>query len=325
MAIFLTILKIIGIVLLCIIGLVLVIILYVLLTPFWFRVDGFIDREFNYNIKVKATTFLHFIQVHINLKKDEPLVFDGTIFGTLVKVFPKEDKKKGADAVEESDDTPDTIEDKAEDTAEEKTEETTESTTEAVKADEAEKSEAQPASDIDIQTVEADAISEEEEKPSVWDKIKSFLHKINPKNWGETIRNKIYEIKKKVEDTIADLKKKKEKVFEIINNPDNKEWFKKIFAQLKKLIKSLGLNMRGTNLDFCAGSPDTTGQICGVMALFPPIYDKKVKILPDFNDDNFYLDGNLTIKGRIQLICVVYFVLAIYLDANTQKIIKSLK
>ena len=83
--------------------------------------------------------------------------------------------------------------------------------------------------------------------------------------------------------------------------------------------------MRGTNLDFCAGSPDTTGQICGVMALFPPIYDKKVKILPDFNDDNFYLDGNLTIKGRIQLICVVYFVLAIYLDANTQKIIKSLK
>ncbi len=94
MAIFLTILKIIGIILLCIIGLVLVILLYLLLGPFWFRVDGYIDREFNYNIKIKVTSFLHFLQVHVNQKKDEEREADCTIFGTLVKIFPKEEKDK---------------------------------------------------------------------------------------------------------------------------------------------------------------------------------------------------------------------------------------
>ncbi len=337
MAIFLTILKIIGIVLLCIIGLILVIILYVLLTPFWFKLEALVDRELNYDIRFKATSFLHFIQVHVNLKKDEDLVFDGTVVGTLVKVFPKDDKgeddkEKSTEVVESSDDSIDKIEDKKVDEVSESTE-NKETNTGSQSEDEDNK--------ISEETVEAtsdsriitsdtspgeDSIEEEkEEKPGVWEKIKSFFHKLNPKNWGPIIRKKIEELKIKIKNLIKDLKEKKEKIIAIINDPQNKEWFKKIFTQLKKLIKSLRLNMRGTDIDFSIGEPDSTGLVSGGLSLFPPTYDKKVRILPDFQSDDLYLDGKIVLKGKIQIISVVIMALVIITDANTKRILKLLK
>ena len=325
MAIFLTILKIIGIILLCIIGLVLVILLYLLFGPFWFRVDGYIDREFNYNIKIKVTSFLHFLQVHVNQKKDEEREADCTIFGTLVKIFPKKEKDKSDKIEADKEDTEAIEASKDADTAKEKQAEAVDEAIESVVTDEA----TDVSKEVTVKEAEAadktKDTKEPEAKPGIIDKIKAFFDKFNPKNLGEIIRNKIYEIKKKIRETIDELKDKKEKIFEILSNPENKEWLKKVLDQIVKLIKSFGINMRGTNLDFSTGSPDTTGQVCGVMSLFKPVYDKKVNILPDFQDDNFYLDGNVTIKGRIQLIFVVYFILVLYLDANTQKILKSLK
>ncbi|MCR4611069.1 MAG: hypothetical protein K5644_04135 [Lachnospiraceae bacterium] len=334
MAIFLTILKIIGIVLLCIIGLIILILLYVLLAPFWFKIEGIVDRDLNYRVKVKATTFLHFIQVHVNLAKDEDLSFDATVLGPLVKVFPK-DKKE-----DEADDDIKELEDKSASESESSEDmENVKSTAESDASDENTQTKAIKASSddntqaelIEVKTEENEAENEseieteseksEEEKTGFLDKIKAFFNKLNPKNWVEKLKQKINDTKEK----IKGLKNKGNEILAILKDPANKAWLKKIFTQLKKLIKSFGINMRGTNLDFSLGSPDTTGKVSGALALFPPVYDKKVRILPDFSDEELYFDGNVFIKGRIQLVCMLYFVVVILLDKNTKKIIGLLK
>ena len=342
MAIFLTILKIIGIVLLCIIGLVLFIILYVLLAPFWFKVQANVNRDMDFFVKVKATTFLHFIQVHVNFDKENGLNYDATVLGSLIKIFPKGEKKSDAETIEdtgventgediEATDVAAVSEDSGIDGLKEvikytpddwdESEAESEAEREAVSEEQKEaESEAETASETE-EKKEYENESESEEKTGIIDKIKAFFHKLNPKTWIEALKKKLAEIK----ETVNDLKGKGTKILGVLRDNDNKAWLKKIFTQLKKLIKSMGINMRGTNLDFSAGEPDTTGLVCGALSLFPPIYDKRVRILPDFADDNLYLDGNVFIKGRIQLVFVVYFVLVILLDANTKKILNTLK
>lgn len=305
MSVFLLILKIIGIVLLCIIGLILFIILYVLLAPFWFKLQGSIDREMNYSIKVKACTFLHFIQVHVDYLKDGGLNYNVSILGTLVRILPRKNKD------EESEDDENVVsqEENEDETAIDinETEEVVESLEDIQDVD---------VDSPDIVDTESDDFEERfnEGDRKFFIKVREFFDRFNPK--------KLY---KKFKEKIEELKKHADKIYAVIFDEANKEWLGKVKKELKKVIKSLGLNMRGTDLDFSLGSPDTTGQVSGVLALFPPIYDKKVRIIPDFVDEELYFDGNVYIKGKLQLVRIVIFALAILLDSNTKRIINEIK
>ena len=305
MSVFLLILKIIGIVLLCIIGLILFIILYVLLAPFWFKLQGSIDREMNYSIKVKACTFLHFIQVHVDYLKDGGLNYNVSILGTLVRILPRKNKD------EESEDDENVVsqEENEDETAIDinETEEVVESLEDIQDVD---------VDSPDIVDTESDDFEERfnEGDRKFFIKVREFFDRFNPK--------KLY---KKFKEKIEELKKHADKIYAVIFDEANKEWLGKVKKELKKVIKSLGLNMRGTDLDFSLGSPDTTGQVSGVLALFPPVYDKKVRIIPDFVDEELYFDGNVYIKGKLQLVRIVIFALAILLDSNTKRIINEIK
>ncbi len=334
MSIFLLILKIIGIVLLCIIGLILFIILYVLLAPFWFKLQGSIDREMNYSIKVKACTFLHFIQVHVDYLKDGGLNYNVSILGTLVRILPRKNKDEESEddenVVSQEENEDETAID-AKDT--EKAVENDDETSEAVEKEEQEQIvednkvatknsvDLEDIQDVDVDSpdivdTESDDFEERfnEDDRKFFIKVREFFDRFNPK--------KLY---KKFKEKIEELKKHADKIYAVIFDEANKEWLGKVKKELKKVIKSLGLNMRGTDLDFSLGSPDTTGQVSGVLALFPPIYDKKVRIIPDFVDEELYFDGNVYIKGKLQLVRIVIFALAILLDSNTKRIINEIK
>ncbi len=326
MAIFLTILKIIGIVLLCIIGLILFIILYVLLAPFWFKIQGNIDREMNYNVKIKACTFLHFIQVHVDYFKDEGLNYNVSILGTLVKILPRkpkdedkkedEDKKKDEEVItiDETDSQVESEENVSDDTiaSEVKEESQTQKDSSTIELDDIQDIDVDSSKIIDTESEEFEEFSEENKKFFV--KVRDFFDKYNPVKLINSLKAKI-----------EDIKKDADKIYSVIFDDNNKEWLNKVIKELKNFIKSLKLNMRGTDVDFSTGSPDVTGKVSGALVLFMPIYDKKVRIIPDFTDDDFYIDGDIFIKGRLQLLSVVILVLAIYLDSNTKRILNEIK
>lgn len=334
MSVFLLILKIIGIVLLCIIGLILFIILYVLLAPFWFKLQGSIDREMNYSVKVKACTFLHFIQVHVDYLKDGGLNYNVSILGTLVRILPRKNKDEESEddenvvSQEENEDET-AIDAKYTDEAVENDDETSEAVEKEEQEQIVEDNKVATKNSVDLEDIQdvdvdspdiVDTESDDfEERFNEGDrkffiKVREFFDRFNPK--------KLY---KKFKEKIEELKKHADKIYAVIFDEANKEWLGKVKKELKKVIKSLGLNMRGTDLDFSLGSPDTTGQVSGVLALFPPVYDKKVRIIPDFVDEELYFDGNVYIKGKLQLVRIVIFALAILLDSNTKRIINEIK
>lgn len=326
MAIFLTILKIIGIVLLCIIGLILFIILYVLLAPFWFKIQGNIDREMNYNVKIKACTFLHFIQLHVDYFKDEGLNYNVSILGTLVKILPRkpkdEDKKEDEDkredeeviTIDETDSQVESEENVSDDTITSEVKEGSQAQKDssAIELDDIQDIDVDSSKIIDTESEEFEEFSEENKKFFV--KVRDFFDKYNPVKLINSLKVKI-----------EDIKKDADKIYSVIFDDNNKEWLNKVIKELKKFIKSLKLNMRGTDVDFSTGSPDVTGKVSGALVLFMPIYDKKVRIIPDFIDDEFYIDGDIFIKGRLQLLSVAILVLAIYLDSNTKRILNEIK
>lgn len=332
MAIFLTILKIIGIVLLCIIGLILFIILYVLLAPFWFKIQGNIDREMNYNVKIKACTFLHFIQLHVDYFKDEGLNYNVSILGTLVRILPRKNNDEESEDSNEDVVSEEEIEDKTtiDEIENDEAALNEDVTSEAVKQEEIVEDnkdatdktlDLDDIQDVDVNSpnivdTESDDFEERfnEDDRKFFVKVREFFDRYNPKRLYEKLNKKIEE-----------LKKNADKIYSVIFDETNKEWLSKVIKELKKLIKSLGLNMRGTDLDFSLGSPDTTGQVSGVLSLFPPVYDKKVRIIPDFVDEELYFDGNVYIKGKLQLVSVVIFALVILLDSNTKRIINEIK
>ena len=332
MSIFLTILKIIGIVLLCIIGLILFIILYVLLAPFWFKIQGNIDREMNYNVKIKACTFLHFIQLHVDYFKDEGLNYNVSILGTLVRILPRKNNDEESEDSNEDVVSEEEIEDKTtiDEIENDEAALNEDVTSEAVKQEEIVEDnkdatdktlDLDDIQDVDVNSpnivdTESDDFEERfnEEDRKFFVKVREFFDRYNPKRLYEKLNKKIEE-----------LKKNADKIYSVIFDETNKEWLSKVIKELKKLIKSLGLNMKGTDLDFSLGSPDTTGQVSGVLSLFPPVYDKKVRIIPDFVDEELYFDGNVYIKGKLQLVSVVIFALVILLDSNTKRIINEIK
>ena len=332
MSVLLLILKIIGIILLCIIGLVLLIVLYVLLAPFWFKIQGSNDRDMNYSVKVKASTFLHFIQVHIDYLKDTGLKYNVSIFGTLVKILPKNEQTKDKNSIEVNEDNDENEDDKDKIDSEAKTEQELKEDNEPVTAfeeqletdknrpdnqnieiDDIQDIDEDKVKIVDTESDEFDELFNEEDK-RFFIKVREFFARFHPKRIIEKIKEKIEE-----------LKKNADKILAVIMDEANKEWVKKILRELKKVIKSLGLNMRGTDVDFSLGEPDVTGQVSGVLALFPPIYDKKVRVIPDFTEEEMYIDGDIYIKGRLQLIFIVIFALVILLDSNTKRILNEIK
>lgn len=306
MAIFLTILKIIGIVLLCLIGFIILVLSYFIFLPFWYQASGEIDKEKNYKINIKATTFLHFAQFHMNYEKDDEMKLKATIFGVLLKVFPRENNNTSNDDLELIDSVDD-IDD-------------IESNT--ILNDEV-SNDIMSINDKDVicdNEKDNNEINFDIEKSSGnEDETNSFFKKISPKYWIEALKKKVSDLKIK----FTDIKSKIKDIITEIKREENKEFFKKVISLLKKFIKSLKLNLNGTNLMFSLGAPDLTGLVLGGLALFPCFVDKHVSIKPDFETEELYFEGKVFLKGRICIISMIKFALAVYFDPNGKKIIKK--
>lgn len=115
-----------------------------------------------------------------------------------------------------------------------------------------------------------------------------------------------------IRDTYPRIKK-------IITDKQNHQALIHLKDELVYLIKILlpkKSSVRGT---FSTGSPDTTGQLFGFMAIFPLIYTDGWSIVPDFQAEKAYFEGVFRIKGRIYLYQLVGIVMRIVLDKNCRR------
>lgn len=127
-------------------------------------------------------------------------------------------------------------------------------------------------------------------------------------------------IDSKIKGTIDYIKEIYSRIKVILANEENQEAVKHIKDELIYLIKFFLPKKSKVNAVFSTGSPDTTGQLFGVLALFPAMYNKNWDLMPDFQADGPYFKGTFWGKGWIAIYQFVGIVLRILFDKNCRKL-----
>ena len=119
---------------------------------------------------------------------------------------------------------------------------------------------------------------------------------------------------------LTHIRNKSKDFFEFINDKENRAALKKLKESLFSLFKRISPRKSSLDLKYSAGSPDITGGLLGVLALFPFGYKYHWNILPDFAAENAYAEADFDIRGRLYGIQILVLFLGIVLDKNCQKL-----
>lgn len=166
----------------------------------------------------------------------------------------------------------------------------------------------------------------EDRKSTLWEKLRNKIHiffqKI--KNFIDKIRNFFKMLKLKLIElnlTRESLVHRFNLVKTFLTDSSNKEGIKKIWLSIKKVVKHIIPKKVKGEVHFGTGDPCSTGEVLGVISLTYHLYQKSVKILPDFNEE--ILEGYLNAKGRIRLFTLAIVCIKLLLDKNFKQLLKS--
>ena len=301
---FLTVLKIIGIVLLWILLIVLFLILLVLFVPVRYKADVDIpetelDNGFDVEkIQIKAgfSWLLHLLTGGIDYPASKE--FTVKVFG--IRVFPRKNK-------EEDNDFDGNIDKKSNENVD----------------NYADKEEAHSSDNNSDDLSEESSLNftenseNETEDKALIEIITDIFEKI------ENILKTPQTVLEKIQYTISRVCGK----IGMIKNTLENDIFKRAFSLVKrKLIRILKMILPDrirADILFGTGDPaDTAEVLAAYSALYPMLY-KKVSYEPDF--DRKVLKGDIHVKGHITLFTILYCVLVCYFNKDVKKTIKRFK
>lgn len=173
-----------------------------------------------------------------------------------------------------------------------------------------------------------DVIIEENKENTGADK-ETFKHKEKNFNDREVkksgirffIKDKINIFKtrlKSIKKRLGQFDKKKKKIFKSIKDEKNRLAIKILFKLLIKLLKHILPQRVKGRVEFGFEDPATTANIVGYISLLHPKYYKRVEIIPVFNNE--IIDINLDIRGRIQLVYILYILIIGFFDKNIRRL-----
>lgn len=300
MAIFLTILKWLGIILLCIVGFIILCILYLLFAPFRYSIGG----EFYDDISAKGrfSSFLGAIQIRFSYSKKEDVVYGVHLFGLKKPIYPKaEENEIKEDAIVLKSDI---------EVSTEISEETSKDTTIAAAYEKMD----QPVKDNTGEPVAAASDMAEEKTNDDTPADDNMIAK------GEHKR------KKKAKDIKTEGKLDKIKDFIDLARADStRRAIRFLWEKTVKVLKILAPKKMEADIEFATGEPDITGYITGILATCPAAYGKKVSIIQDFEAEKAYAKGYITLFGAVQLFPFIGVGVSVLFNKDCRKIYKALK
>ena len=123
-----------------------------------------------------------------------------------------------------------------------------------------------------------------------------------------------------IKDKISFVREKATQIKKILQDEKNKQAMKHLKDEVFYLIKILLPRKSYLNGIFSTGSPDTTGQIFGVLCCFPIIYQDDWNLTPDFEAEKAYFKGEFQGKGRIYIFQLVGILIRIIIDKNCRRL-----
>lgn len=333
MAIFLLILKIIGIILLIILGIVIFLLLILLFVPFRYRIKGNYNKE---GFKLAGDVFYFFKALNYHIAFDNGM----TSFLRILnfKLFEDNDEEDEEESsVEESD-----IKESSKDEVKEEVEHVSkEEVIKPIKPNKKEEFKSEFSEEEAKKLLEdankagnyTEVITEKEVKETV---LEEDLNKEDLEK--EILEEDLKEVKKetkinkekkgkpfyiKIKEKLLDLKNKKETLSKEFNDKRNRRAVKLLYERLKKLLKHYFPKKLSGNIEFGFSEPNLTGEVLGYMSIFLGLFEHKLEIVPYFNKQ--IMDIDLNLEGRVRLIHLLIAIIVIILSKDVRRLYKKIK
>lgn len=170
-------------------------------------------------------------------------------------------------------------------------------------------SEAEPESEVETETAVKQADEEENKEPN-----KEQPEKRERKAFFGRIKESVSHIAEGIK-----------KISSFMGDEKNQEAFHTIWAKVFGLLKKLMPRRLKLCLEYSTGSPDTTGQVLGILAMFPIGYRNRWNITPDFLADEAYVEADFDVKGHVFGVQILSALLGIVLDKNCQRLYNRIR
>lgn len=292
--IFLNILKIIGIVLVVLLCILLVLILLVLFYPVKYRIFGteVYDKENKSDIHIRLSWIFHLIGVNVDI--------DPELTAGLRILFVKKNLMKDSDT---SNDRGDNNGDGGS------------CDSDSRNSDSIEAENIKNISETDIKNTDNIAVAEEKINANATNAEKSVSEDEYTNATNAYSNNKGKER----------IKRLTGKIQKILKDDSCKDALNKIKTELINLLKAIMPYKLYLKAEFSAGSPDKTGMVLGILAMFPIGYRNKWKIRPDFEREEIYIDSEFDIKGHIFLYKILVIAIRVLVDKNCRKLYNEIR
>lgn len=204
---------------------------------------------------------------------------------------------------------------------------------------------------------EEEAVEEEQERPVEGAVAEETAYQIRRFDTGEQEKDRFQKADKKEQDDLSrgfaakkasdSRKKKKEKaktgrkekkreteggilnrlkgIRQEIKDERNHKAAAHLWRELCYLLAHLKPRYVKAEIAFSAGDPALTGEVTGVLSLFPVIYRYDVHIYPDFLAEKFYIKGSLKMKGHIAVFHFLMILIRLFLDKNIKRLYYKFK
>jgi hypothetical protein len=141
----------------------------------------------------------------------------------------------------------------------------------------------------------------------------------------DTIVQKILRKWKALTEKIKNIKKRIRKNSQMLEDPVNKDAINHLKRAVIGLLKCIMPSKLKLKLSYSTGSPDTTAQVFGMLAMFPIGYTNRWMIRPDFEADSAYADGDMDIRGHVLSVRVLVLLLGVLFDKKCRRLYRRLK
>ena len=291
MSVILLILKIIGILLLAVIGLILLIAGLVLFVPIHYQIQG--DLQESICIRGKFHWLLHLFVLNFAYE-EKRFTYYLRILG-IRKDFKNRDVKEEPDEEEQVHHSPECeIPHKIKD------------------------------SNLDVEPLKEEPKQEMLDEDSLENPtnknnsrtniFKRFFRKIK-ELWYHTVE--LLSLVKQIPDHISDIKR-------AILDETNKKTVFLLIKELRRLLRHFKFRHIKGELTFSMADPAMTGQVLGILSMFPILYRYDANIYPDFESDELYVRGSLCVKGRIRALQLIATALRLWKEKDFRVLLHRL-
>ena len=315
--IFLNILKIIGIVLVVLLCILLVLILLVLFYPVKYRILGteVYDKENKSDIHIRLSWIFHLIGVNVDI--------DQELTAGLRILFVKKNLMKDSDASNDRSDNNGDVGSCDSDSCDSDS-----CNNDSIDAEDIKNNSETDIKNTDNITVAEKSVSENEYTNAANTHSDNIETENNSSDNNDSFDSN--DTSEEESDTEREIKKEKikrltAKIKKILKDDSCKEALNKIKTELINLLKAIMPYKLYLKAEFSAGSPDKTGMVLGILAMFPIGYKNKWKIRPDFERDEIYIDSEFDIKGHIFLYKILVIAIRVLVDKNCRKLYNEIR